>query len=47
MHFDGWQTMEGRHLVYAYGTVLLLQFGYAAWIAVQYFGADKKSTKPL
>lgn len=45
MHFDGWQTMEGRHLVYAYATVLLLQFGYAGFVAVQYFRTDEKATK--
>lgn len=48
MHFDGWDTMEGRHLVYAYAAVLLLQFGYAAWVAARYFKpANKKATKSL
>ena len=25
-------TLDQRHLVFAYGTVWLLQFGYAAWL---------------
>jgi hypothetical protein len=29
-------TMAERHLVYVYGVVWLLQFGYAAWLAVQW-----------
>ena len=36
MRFDGFDTMEGRHLVYAYATVLLLQLGYAAHVALQW-----------
>lgn len=32
MHFDGWGTLEGRHLVYAYATVLVIQGGYAVWV---------------
>ncbi len=33
MHFDGiLSTMEGRHLVFAYVAVFLVQGGYAAWV---------------
>ena len=28
MRFDGWNTMEGRHLVFAYAAVILIQGGY-------------------
>jgi hypothetical protein len=31
-HWDGWNTIEGRHLVFAYVFVLLLQGGYFLWI---------------
>ena len=31
MHFDGWNTIEGRHLVFAYASVILIQGGYFAW----------------
>ena len=43
MRFDGWNTMEGRHLVYAYALVILIQGGYFVWTAVQ----AKKAAKPL
>jgi hypothetical protein len=34
MHLNGvLNTMEGRHLVFAYVTVFLLQGGYATWVA--------------
>jgi hypothetical protein len=29
-------TLAQRHLVYAYCTVWLLQFGYAIWLALQW-----------
>ena len=32
MHFDGWNTIEGRHLVFAYASVILIQGGYFLWI---------------
>ena len=33
MHFDHiLSTMEGRHLVFAYATVFLVQGGYAVWV---------------
>ena len=49
MHFDGWQTMEGRHLVFAYAAVLLIQGGYALYVAGQWrkLSRQKKAPKPL
>jgi hypothetical protein len=32
MRFDGFNTLEGRHLVFAYGSVILIQAGYALYI---------------
>lgn len=46
MRFDGWNTMEGRNLVYAYATVLILQLGYAGYVAGQLLRTNKKATKP-
>ena len=49
MRFDGFHTMEGRHLVFAYAAVMLLQGGYFAWVATQWFKlshAEKKAAKP-
>ena len=45
MRFDGFDTMEGRHLVYAYAAVLLIQLGYAGYVATQWFRINKKATK--
>jgi hypothetical protein len=36
-HFDGWNTLEGRHLVFVYAFVILVQAGYFAYVAVQWF----------
>ena len=55
MHFDGWNTMEGRHLVLAYAAVLLLQGGYFAWVMIENrkmtqsekTAAKEKATKPF
>ena len=50
MHFDGFNTMEGRHLVFAYAAVILIQGGYVAWVTYQYLkvgASNKKATKPL
>ena len=50
MHFDGFNTIEGRHLVFAYVGVLLIQGGYVAWMAIQWrklSPGQKKSTKPV
>ena len=43
-------TLSERHLVYAYCAVWLLQFGYGAWLAVQWrrsgrLSKDKKATE--
>ena len=32
MHFDGWNTIEGRHLVFAYAAIFLIQGGYLFWM---------------
>jgi hypothetical protein len=34
--FD-WSTMEHRHLLFAYAVVLIIQGGYAGWIAWNWF----------
>jgi hypothetical protein len=39
-------TLPQRHLVYAYLVVGLLQFGYAAWLAVQWRASRLLRTKP-
>ncbi len=41
MHFDGWQTMEGRYLVYAYATVAIIQLAYLAHITIQWLKITK------
>ncbi len=49
MRFDGFHTMEGRHLVFAYAAVMLLQGGYFAWVATKWFKlsrSEKKAAKP-
>ena len=33
MRFDGWDTMEGRHLVFAYAAIFIIQLGYVGLIA--------------
>ena len=50
MRFDGFNTIEGRHLVLAYAAVMLIQGSYLAWIITQWGklrSADKKTTKPV
>ena len=59
MRFDGFHTMEGRHLVFAYAAVILIQGGYLAWVVNQWrklnpsFAPDlhpdpqKKAAKPI
>ena len=50
MHFDGWNTIEGRHLVFAYAAVALIQGGYLAWIAAQWGklrAQEKRTAKPV
>jgi hypothetical protein len=47
--------MEGRHLVFAYATVILIQVGYFLWTALGFRRvqqqekelADEKATKPV
>ncbi len=48
MHFDGWNTIEGRHLVFAYAAVILIQGGYFAWVLAQWnklASAEKRTAK--
>jgi hypothetical protein len=55
MRFDGWNTIEGRHLVFIYAAVILIQGGYFVWVAVQWLKLramspdveTKKSTRPV
>ena len=50
MHFDGWNTIEGRHLVLAYAAVALIQGGYLTWVAVQWQklrNVEKKTANPV
>ncbi len=49
MRFDGWNTLEGRHLVFAYASVILIQGGYFAWVFHNWLklnADEKKATKP-
>jgi len=49
MHFDGWNTLEGRHLVFAYAAVALIQGAYFLWILRDWrklAATEKKSAKP-
>jgi len=36
MRFDGMDTMEGRHLVFAYAAVVLIQGGYFLWVVLNW-----------
>lgn len=36
MQFNIMNTLEGRHLVFAYASVFLIQGGYFFWIAVRW-----------
>jgi hypothetical protein len=49
MHFDGWNTIEGRHLVFAYAGVILIQGGYFAWMVRSWLKLDakQKAAKPV
>jgi hypothetical protein len=38
-------TLSERHLVFAYCAVWTLQFGYGAWLAVQWRRTGKKTTE--
>jgi hypothetical protein len=49
MRFDGWNTLEGRHLVFAYASVILIQGGYFVWVIRNWLklnADEKKATKP-
>jgi drug/metabolite transporter superfamily protein YnfA len=42
MHFDGiMNTMEGRHLVFSYAAVALIQGGYFVWIVMNWLKLDR------
>jgi hypothetical protein len=50
MHFDGWNTIEGRHLVFAYAAVLLIQGSYFSWIIIQWkklTSSEKRAAKRI
>jgi len=58
MRFDGWNTIEGRHLVFVYASVILIQGGYFLWVVSQWLKLrspqppatdlnSKKSTRPV
>ena len=50
MRFDGFDTMEGRHLVFAYAAVVIIQVSYVARVTHQFLKLGpkvKKATKPL
>ena len=50
MRFDGFDTIVGRHLVFAYATVFLVQGGYFSYVAWQWLklnSSSKKATKPV
>jgi len=40
--FINLSTMEHRHLVFAYASVLLIQGGYFGWIAWNWFRTDDR-----
>ena len=50
MRFDGMDTLEGRHLVFAYGSVALVQGGYFFWVLRGWLTLNreqKKATEPV
>jgi hypothetical protein len=50
MRFDGMNTLEGRHLVFAYGSVILVQGAYFCWVLRNWLklGPEiRKATKPV
>jgi hypothetical protein len=38
-------TLSQRHLVYAYCAVWLFQFGYGAWLAVQWRASRERKSR--
>jgi hypothetical protein len=50
MRFDGMDTLEGRNLVFAYASVILIQGGYLLWTVRNWLKlgtGQKKATKPI
>jgi hypothetical protein len=50
MKFDGMDTIEGRHLVFAYASVILIQGGYFLYVLRSWLkmdAEDKKAAKPV
>jgi hypothetical protein len=50
MRFDGWNTLEGRHLVLAYASVFVIQGGYLLWLVRNWLklnADEKKATKSV
>ena len=47
MHFDSFATMAGRHLIYAYVTVAVVQLGYLGWVLRSWvkLGAEQKKQR--
>jgi hypothetical protein len=46
MHFDGWNTLEGRHLVFIYGFVILTQGGYCAYVLANWLKLRNSEAPP-
>ena len=49
MRFDGLDTLEGRHLVFAYAAVFLIQGSYFGYVASRWLKlrkADRTSMTP-
>ncbi len=45
MHFDGWNTIEGRHLVFAYTAIFLIQGGYFLWMIRSWLSLGNQQKK--
>ena len=47
MHFDGWNTIEGRHLVFAYASIFLIQGSYFLWLIRSWLklGTEEKAAR--
>jgi len=46
MHFDGWNTLEGRHLVFVYAFVILVQTGYFTYVAINWIKLRNADANP-
>ena len=44
MHFD-MSTMAGRHLVFAYASVIVIQGGYFLWLVRNWFALNRSEQK--